>query len=167
MTAYFYCSPRPLDVGSFVDPGEWGRILRTSDHQAFSNTWVILVRELVYEVVRREQFPRKPSRFDCLLLHMSEDGLSEFRTASGRRFDYRYEVELVNPQAQSHFGDWTLTSIEPTDDVAAVERSALVYWQGRHQHREAGACHAQPDLDYAAVTATTLAVASSFWLTGW
>jgi hypothetical protein len=131
MMAYFYCCPELLDVGSFVDPGKWGRILRTCNHPTtFSSTWIILVRELIYEFVRREQFPTKPSRFDCLLLCTSEDDLSDFRTASGRRFDYCYEAELVNPQAQSHFGDWTLTSIKPTDDVSTIERSALLYWQG-------------------------------------
>ena len=107
-----------------------GRILRTYDHQTFSNTWIILVRELVYEHVRREQFPTKPSRLDCLLLCMSEDDLSEFHAASGRRLDYRYEVELVNPLARGHLGDLTLTGIKPTDDVAAIERSASLYWQG-------------------------------------
>ena len=128
--AYFYCCPQRLDVGSFVDPGEWGRILRTYDHQTFSNTWIILVRELVYEHVRREQFPSKPSRLDCLLLCMSEDDLSEFRAASGRSLDYRYEVELVNPLARSHLGDLTLTGVKSTDNVAAIERSASLYWQG-------------------------------------
>jgi len=44
MTAYFYCCPELLDVGSFVDPGEWGRIMRTCNHPTFSNTWIILVR---------------------------------------------------------------------------------------------------------------------------
>ena len=157
MTAYFYCCPQRLDVGSFVDPGEWGRILRTYDHQTFSNTWIILVRELVYEHVRREQFPTKPSRLDCLLLCMSEDDLSEFHAASGRRLDYRYEVELVNPLARGHLGDLTLTGIKPTDDVAAIERSASLYWQG-HQHRKAGACYPQPYLDYTtAKTAGTVA----------
>jgi Protein of unknown function (DUF2441) len=130
MTAYFYCCPQRLDVGSFVDPGEWGRVLRTYDHLTFSSTWIILLREIVYELVRREQFPTKPSRRDCLLLCMSEDGVTEFRAASGRRFDYRYEVELVHPQARSHLGDWTLTSIKSTDDIAAIERSASLYWQG-------------------------------------
>ena len=130
MTAYFYCCPQRLDVGSFVDPGEGGRILRTYDHQTFSNTWIILVRELVYEHVRRDQFPTKPSRLDCLLLCMSEDDLSEFHAASRRRLDYRYEVELVNPLARGHLGDLTLTGIKPTDDVAAIERSASLYWQG-------------------------------------
>jgi hypothetical protein len=29
MTAYFYCSPISLDVGSVVRPDNWTRILRT------------------------------------------------------------------------------------------------------------------------------------------
>jgi hypothetical protein len=39
-------------------------------------------------------------------------------------------VELVNPLARGHLGDLTLTGIKPTDDVAAIERSASLYWQG-------------------------------------
>ena len=53
MTAYFYCCPEPLDMGSFVDPGEWGRILRTYNHQMFSDAWIVLVGDVVYEIVRR------------------------------------------------------------------------------------------------------------------
>ena len=127
MTAYFYCSPVALDVGSFVNPGDW---LSTYNHRTFSNTWIVLVRELVFELVRREQFPMKPSRFHCLFLCTSEAGLSEFRAKSGRHHDIGYEVELINPQAQSHLGDWMLPSIRPSDEVAAVARNALLYWQG-------------------------------------
>ena len=130
MTAYFYCSPEPLDVGSVVDPGDWRRILRTYNHQIFSEAWTVLVGELVYEIVRRELFPTKPSRFHCLFLCTSEDGLLDFRAASGRPRDIGYEVELVNPQAQSHLGDWTLLNVRSTDDVAAIARHALLYWRG-------------------------------------
>ena len=130
MTAYFYCSPEPLDVGSVVDPGEWRRILRTYNHQIFSDAWTVLVGELVYEIVRRELFPTKPSRFHCLFLCTSEDGLLDFRAAYGRARDIGYEVELVNPQAQSHLGDWTLPNVRSTDDVAAIARHALLYWRG-------------------------------------
>ncbi len=94
----------PLDAGSVVHPGNWDRILRTYSHQTFSNTWLSLVSELV----RREAFPAKPSRLHCLFLCTSQRGLSEFRAASGRLRDIGYEVELIDPRAQSHLGDWTL-----------------------------------------------------------
>ena len=59
MTAYFYCCPQRLDVGSFVDSGEGGRILRTYDHQTFSNTWIILVREVLSPVANVHQLPER------------------------------------------------------------------------------------------------------------
>ena len=130
MTAYFHCSPEPLAVGSVVRPGDWARILRTYNHQMFSDTWFVLAGELVYEIVRRELFPTKPSRFHCLFLCTSEAGLLDFRAASGRPRDIGYEVELVNPQAQSHLGDWTLPNVRSTDDVAAIARHASLYWRG-------------------------------------
>jgi Protein of unknown function (DUF2441) len=130
MTAYFYCCSTPLDVGSVVRPGDWARILRAYNHQIFSDTWIALVGELVYEIVRRELFPTKPSRFHCLFLCTSEVGLLDFRAASGRTRDIGYEVELINPQAQSHLGDWTLPNVRSTYDVTAIARHALLYWRG-------------------------------------
>jgi hypothetical protein len=130
MTAYFYCCPMQLDVGSVVHPGNWEQILRTYSHRKFSNTWLTLVSELVHEHVRREAFPMKPSRFHCLFLCTSATGLSTFRIASGRLRDIGYEVELLDPAAQSHLGDWTLSNIRPTDSVVAVTRNAILYWRG-------------------------------------
>jgi hypothetical protein len=127
MTTYFYSSPKALDVGSYVSPGDW---LRCYDHRAFSDTWTVMVRELVFELVRREQFPTKPSRFHCLFLCTSEAGLQEFRARTGRSHDFGYAVELTNPRAQSHFGDWMLLSIRASDEVTSVARNAAMYWAG-------------------------------------
>jgi Protein of unknown function (DUF2441) len=115
------------DVGSLVSPGNW---FRAYNRQTFSATWTALVGELVFELVRREQFPMKPSRFHCLCLCTSESDLAEFRVKSGRLGEIGYEVELVNPKAQSHLGDWMLASVRPTDEVAEVARNALLYWAG-------------------------------------
>ena len=130
MTTYFYCCPMPLDVGSVVYPSDWEHILRNYSHQTFSCTWPVLVSELVHELVRREMFPTKPSRFRCLFLYTNENNLREFRIASGRRRDLSYETELLDPQAQSHLGDWTLRNIRATDSVATVTRNAFLYWRG-------------------------------------
>jgi hypothetical protein len=130
MSSYFYCYSLPLGVGSVIDPGNWGRILRTYSQQS-GNAWT-LVRELVYELIRREHFPTKPSRFDCLFLCTSEAGLSEFRNRTGRRLDIGYEVELVDPQAVSHAGDWTLPNLQASNDVPSLEKRALQYWQGHN-----------------------------------
>ncbi len=125
---YFYCYSLPLEVGSVIRPGNWGRILRTYSPQSHPNNW-LLARELAYELVRVKSFPNKPSRFDCLFVCLSETELNEFRASSNRHLDLGYEVELVDPTAPSHLGDWTLANMEISDNLPVFESRASLYWQ--------------------------------------
>lgn len=128
---YFYCYSLPLEVGSVIRPGNWGRILRAYTPQSSPNPW-LLTRELAYELVRERSFPQKPSRFDCIFVCMSEADLNEFRSSSNRHIDLGYEVELVDPQASCHIGDWTLPNMQNTDNLPAFENKAALYWQGQN-----------------------------------
>ncbi|HET7832317.1 MAG TPA: DUF2441 domain-containing protein [Gallionella sp.] len=125
---YFYCYSLPLEVGSIIRPGNWGRILRTYTPQSPQNPW-LLTRELAFELARIKNYPNKPSRLDCLFICLNEGDLNEFRTASNRPFDLMYEVELVNPDAPSHIGDWTIANIQSTDNISIFEDRANAYWQ--------------------------------------
>ena len=126
---YYYCYSLPLQVGSVILPGNWGRILRTYTPQSSPNSW-LLTRELAYELIRARLFPQKPSRFDCAYVCLSEADLNEFRATTNRHIDLGYEVELVDPQAQSHLGDWTLPNMQNTDNLSVFETRATLYWQG-------------------------------------
>lgn len=128
---YFYCYSLPLEVGSVIRPGNWGRILRTYTPQSSPNPW-LLTREVAYELVRVRNFSKKPSRFESIFVCLSEDDLNEFRNTANRRLDLGYEVELVNPQAPSHLGDWTLPNMQNTDNLPAFENRATLYWQGNN-----------------------------------
>jgi hypothetical protein len=68
---YFYCCSLPLEAGSVIRPGNWGRILRTYTPQSSRDAW-LLARELVWELVRLQRFPAKPSRFEGIFLCFSE-----------------------------------------------------------------------------------------------
>lgn len=129
MSSYFYCYSLPLAAGSVINPGNWGRILRMYTQQTNAQPWV-LIRELAYEGVRRQQFPAKPSRFDGLFVCETEADLKDFRMAANRRLDIGYEVELVDPSASCHRGDRTLPNLQPTDDLPTFETRAVLYWQG-------------------------------------
>jgi len=131
MQSYFYCNSLTLGVGSIIRPGNWGRILRTYAPQSSPNPW-LLTRELAYELVRVLYFPQKPSRFDCIFICLSEADLNEFRTTTNRHLDLGYEVELVDPQAPNHLGDWTLPNMQNTDDLSVFEKRATLYWQGNN-----------------------------------
>ncbi len=126
---YFYCYSLPLEVGSVIRPGNWGRILRSYTPQAYPNAWV-LIRELVWEEVRLRYFPDKPSRFEGIFVCLNEEDLNEFRATANRRLDLPYEVELVDPSASSHVGDLTLANMQNMDSVTVFEQRAAQYWQG-------------------------------------
>lgn len=77
--------------------------------------------------MRRERYGSKPSRFESLFVCPTESGLRQFVTRH-RSFDILYEVELVDPTAPRHEGDWSLFGLHEKDDYAAVREKALRYW---------------------------------------
>jgi len=125
---YFYCYSLPLEVGSMVKPGNWGRILKTYKVGSPVNPW-LLVRELIFEQVRREHYPNKPSRLESIFLCTSEAGIKQFRTETGRNLDLIYRVELVDSDAPQHLSDWRLANFENGDDYVSLEKKANLYWQ--------------------------------------
>lgn len=128
---HFYCGSALLAAGSVIEPGNWGRILQLYTPQAQPNSW-LLVRELVYEDVRRIHFGGKPSRLSSTFLCLSEPDIREFRTQYNRVFDLMYEVEFVNQNAPQHSGDWTLLNMANTNTIQVFESQAHLYWQGNN-----------------------------------
>jgi len=128
---YFYCYSLPLEIGSIVKPGNWWRILKTYKVGSPVNPW-LLVRELIFEQVRREHYPEKPSRLESIYLCTSEDGIKQFRTEAGRNLDLIYRVELVNSDASQHLSDWKLANFQNGDDYTSFERKAHSYWRAEN-----------------------------------
>ena len=129
MASYFYCGSTQLAPGSVIEPGNWGRMLGRYTREAKSNAWV-LVRELKYEEVRRAHFPAKPSRLASAFLCPTQEHLKDFMAQQNRVFDLMYEVELVDPAAPLHVGDWTLPRTTGHETMAVFEAKAHQYWQG-------------------------------------
>ena len=120
-----------LAPGSVIEPGNWGRLLRLYTPQAQANAW-LLIRELVYEDIRRTHYGAKPSRLVSTFLCLTEADIQEFRTQYNRTFDLMYEVEIVDQNAPLHTGDWTLPNMVNTDTVQVFESRAHLYWQGNN-----------------------------------
>ena len=128
---YYYCCSLPLEPGSVIKPGNWGRILKKYTPQTSPNPW-LFVRELVFESVRREAYPHKPNRFDAIFLCLTENDLIEFRDTNNRRLDIAYEIEVMDETAPSHIGDLSLANMANTDDYHVFENRARLYWQGEN-----------------------------------
>ncbi|CAH6852417.1 conserved hypothetical protein [Vibrio chagasii] len=130
MSKYYFCCSLPLEIGSVVNPGNWGRMMMNYT-PATSNPWV-LVRELAYEEVRKEKFPEKPSRLECIYLCSSEHELREFMDQNGRMFDIAYEVELVDDASRSHIGCLETSNIGDHDNFMHFKSMAERYWSGEN-----------------------------------
>lgn len=97
---YFYACSYPLEPGSIVRPGNWGRILRLESITPQSS-WVIL-REQVFEAVRAREFPNCPSRLEATFLCETVQAIQSFQQTAGRPYDLCYEVELVDAHRPLH-----------------------------------------------------------------
>lgn len=128
LNKYYFCCSLTLEVGSVVNPGNWGRMMMNYT-PASSSPWV-LVRELAYEKVREEEFPDKPSRLECIYLCNTEQELRTFMDQNGRIFDIGYEVELVDAALPSHIGCLENPNIGDHDNYPQFKNRAKEYWHG-------------------------------------
>lgn len=122
MTYYYACS-YSLAPGSVIQRGNWGRICRLESIE--NNTH--LLKEVIFENVRLQEYPDRPSRFEIVFLCPNLDSLLNFVRITNRSYDLLYEVELVDPSAKGFETNWSLL---PPNRVtmAAVEEAARRYW---------------------------------------
>jgi len=127
---YFACS-YPLEVGSVVLPGNWGRIISMYNTNGFGNAWV-QYREDVFEKVRRKKFPDKPDRLESIFLCETKDDLSGFIAANNRGLDILYEVELLDNNKPIHKGCLQYLDFNQQENYASFESKAIEYWKAEN-----------------------------------
>ncbi len=153
-TKYYYLCSYPLREGSVVEKGNWGRILRkypnsqlfeellinsrisgdaiiTGDQR--TRTVIIdqkVIRELIFERIRRIEFPKVPSRLDCLFVCKTLDGAKSFKSEPGRNLDLIYEVEPTDVNSRMLETDWSWINPIIDKTIHEVEEAARNYWRG-------------------------------------
>jgi len=124
---YYYCCSYPLEIGSVVKKGNWGRICRLEPlSERTSNRLIGLIKELVFENIRLREFLDRPSRFSCNFLCPCLSSMENFLKGQ-RPYDLRYEVELVDSNAKKFETDWSLISHDYAN-IAVMEEFARKYW---------------------------------------
>lgn len=97
----YHVSPTLLGVGSTIQKGNWGRIIKKyTDKNANS----ILFREYILEMVRAEHHPHKPSRLDCIFLLPDIQSAWRYKQLMAD-WNVIYEVE-IDPTLTTHSGDY-------------------------------------------------------------
>ena len=124
MVYYFACS-YPLENGSVVKKGNWGRICRKQPLK--SANLQMLLKELVFENVRVLNFPDRPSRLECLFLFPNLESYNNFSTTIKRPFDIGYVVEIIEPEQKQFETGWNLVSVDYTN-IQNIEQRACIYW---------------------------------------
>lgn len=128
-TQYFFACSYPLEVGSVILPGNWGRIVGMYNTSGFGNAW-IQYREDVFERVRLDEYPNLPSRLQSIFLCDSIDVLREFLRVTNRAIDLTYEVSLIDTIEPVHRGCLSHLDFQQKEGLDSFTRKARLYWSG-------------------------------------
>jgi hypothetical protein len=102
---FYHLSGAQLAVGSIIEPGNWGRIIRATQW-----THNQAVREMVLEAARLARFATMPSRLDCNFGFISLDEANVFRSQiHGFGMHILYRVSLKNEHASNGVTEWRLS----------------------------------------------------------
>jgi hypothetical protein len=126
-TKYYLGCSYPLEAGSVVLPGNWGRIVGMYNTSGFGNPW-IQFREDVFEKVRRDEYSKKPSRLKSIFLCESPQSLQEFLQQTNRGLDFMYGVTLIDQDEPIHRGCLSLLDIQQRENPESFMDEARNYW---------------------------------------
>ena len=120
MPAFHWCSTS-LDIGSIIQPGNWGRIVRKFgwNHGHSGN-------EAALEHIRLTEFSHLPSRLDAAFYLADQQAASFYGQGQVNHLMVLYEVELLQPEANSHRTYWD--GVRPSGDLGL--EWARKYWRG-------------------------------------
>jgi hypothetical protein len=92
-----------------------------------------LLRETIFERIRLEEYPNRPSRFRSIFVCSHLESAEEFKKV-GRRFDILYEVEPSDMSSNLFEADWSLITSPLNKTIIQVEEEARKYWGGSISH---------------------------------
>lgn len=129
MKKYYWLGSYPLASGSIVEPGNWGRIINLYNIQNAQSAFVA-AKEFIFENIRVETYPERPSRLSCLFLCEDLASAKDFQEKNGRINDIIYEVEIVGKD-EVFRTDWSiLNKCNENPKVSNIKELAEKYWKG-------------------------------------
>ena len=128
---FYYVTTLKIEQGAVIHPGAWGRPLFQGNTYApaLKPNYFILFREYVFEDIRKQKFPNKPSRltgvFVCPNLISAQNFNMTERSGSG----LIYRVELLT-DSETHTVPWCLANPPSTLESAflSIPKVAESYW---------------------------------------
>lgn len=138
MSEYYHVCQVPLEVGSIILPGNYGRIL--SLYSANNGNIPMLYREDVLEIVRAAKYPDKPSRLKSCFVLQSPGEAAVYRNMRAQTC-LIYKVIFKIENCIKHIGHWDC--VYPDSNLpfyTTMRNVADLYWNGTYngQDRNSG-----------------------------
>lgn len=112
-----------LETGATIPRAHWGRgVLRAVLTHAQS------ARELIYEQIRRAEFPDRPSRLESIFLCGNIDSARNFGRQH-RQNEVCYRVEVLDDNAPRFIANWNMMPPRTADQDEVIQ-CAREYWRG-------------------------------------
>jgi hypothetical protein len=108
--SYFHLSGAMLAIGSIIQPGNWGRVIKAYGWQHPHS-----LREMALEQARLATAPHLPSRMDAAFVIPTLQEAQTFQSGTqGFQQHILYRVTLDDPSASSHLTDSRLIAPQGT-----------------------------------------------------
>ncbi len=129
---YFYATSKQVDVGTIVQPGNWGNILYGYTNPS-ENDLKKLIIEQTLENTRLRFFPNKPRRMKSIFLFESLEQTRDFIKSCKRPDDSIFEVRISNNNRPIHKGSMKAydTPKKTLPFLSTLEQIANIYWEGK------------------------------------
>jgi hypothetical protein len=131
----FHFLPGERQPGEIVQPGNFGRLLRTHEGlPAFGRVMVtgMLCREMLWETIRLRKFGNLPPRLDCVFLlphRIDADAYDKLRNVDGRQV--LHEVEIVDARSPTHVAWLSHCPMQSGGSfLEQMEAKGMAYWSG-------------------------------------
>ncbi|MCP4438999.1 MAG: DUF2441 domain-containing protein [Aureispira sp.] len=90
---FYHVSHRPLREGTLLTIGAYGE--RTRQANFMEKHYATYLKEEIFEDIRQQNYPKAPSRFNCIFLFPDFGMAKEFYANTCGYQHYVYEVEIV------------------------------------------------------------------------
>lgn len=122
---FYHCCSTQLEPGSIILPGNWGRII---NHPRRIHDW-IWWREGFFEMVRRYDFPNKPSRLLCAFVCDDLNTMIGYRNSQAP-FSVIYKVKLIDTSLLAHRTNYEFLDQNYGQDLDVQDwhNIAQLYW---------------------------------------
>ncbi|WP_150116072.1 DUF2441 domain-containing protein [Desulfovibrio fairfieldensis] len=123
---YYHVTHPLIGAGSVIENGNFGRLLEK--YMPGFGDISTLYREEILELIRKEQYPEKPSRFNSIFLLDTLENAVIYRNFNAKNQNI-YKVKVIDPEKPTHKGFWC-----PPFPIGNYRQYcfeyAKIYWKG-------------------------------------